>query len=179
MPDFLHKAADAFLHPGGWYLFVRIVTASYAVSAIGRLIPVRRKQIAGYRRKPGRTAVLSAGGLALACAVATLTYVVPRHSSPDTLHGAASTHRTSSPGLGVFEPNEWETWKPVEQFASVVGRNPGIVLLYSGWPEPWQAKFAAMAYAHGAEPFVQIEPVGVTLRSMTPRTTLPSLRIRA
>ena len=35
MPDFLHQAAYAFLHPGGWYLFVRIVTASYAVSAIG------------------------------------------------------------------------------------------------------------------------------------------------
>ena len=63
MPDFLHKAADAFLYPGGWYLFVRVVTASYAVSAIGRLIPVQRKQIAGYRRRPGRTAALSAGGL--------------------------------------------------------------------------------------------------------------------
>ena len=35
-----------------------------------------------------------------------------------------------------------------------------------GWPEPWRAKFAAMAYAHGAEPFVQIEPVGVTLKSI-------------
>jgi hypothetical protein len=164
MPDFLHKAADAFLHPGGWYLFVRIVTAGYAVSAIGRLIPVRRKQIAGYRRKPGRTAVLSAGGLAVACALVTWTYVVPQHSSPE--HSAASTRSTSSPGFGVFEPNEWETWVPVERFASAVGRNPGIVLIYSGWPEPWQAKFAAMAYAHGAEPFVQIEPVGVTLNSI-------------
>ena len=66
----------------------------------------------------------------------------------------------------MFEPYEWETWAPVERFASAVGRNPGIVLIYSGWPEPWQAKFAAMAYAHGAEPFVQIEPVGVTLRSI-------------
>ena len=164
MLDFLHQAARAFLYPGGWYLLVRVVTASYAVSAVGRLIPVRRKQVAGYRGRPGRTAALSAGGLAVACALVTWTYVVPQHRSLE--HSAVSTRSTTSPGLGVFEPNEWETWAPVERFASAVGRNPGIVLLYSGWPEPWQAKFAAMAYAHGAEPFVQIEPVGVTLNSI-------------
>jgi len=166
VPDLIHKAADAFLHPGGWYLFVRIVTAGYAVSAIGRLIPVRRKQIAGYRRKPKRAAALSAAGLAFACAVAAWTYALPRHSPPPTLHSAAATLSTSAPELGVFEPDEWATWKPVERFAAAVGRNPRIILLYSGWPEPWQATFAAMAYAHGAEPFVQIEPVGVTLKSI-------------
>jgi hypothetical protein len=166
MPDLIRKAISAFLHPGGWYLFVRILTASYAVSAIGRLIPVRRKQIAGYRRKPARTAALSAAGVAVVCGIAACAYVLPRHNSPAPTPAAPAKLSTSSPELGVFEPDEWDTWKPVERFASAVGRQPGIVLLYSGWPEPWQAKFAAMAYAHSAVPFVQIEPVGVTLTSI-------------
>jgi hypothetical protein len=46
----LHGIAAAFLRPGGPYLYLRLVTAAYAVSAIGRLIPVRRKQVPGYRR---------------------------------------------------------------------------------------------------------------------------------
>lgn len=167
MPDIIYKAVHAFLYPGGWYLFVRVITASYAVSAIARLIPVRRKQVPGYRRKPGRTVGLITTGVAVVCGIAAFTYVFPRHSSlTPARHVAVAKLSTSSPTLGVFEPDEWETWKPVDQFASAVGRKPGIVLLYSGWPEPWQAKFATMAYAHGAVPLVQIEPVGVTLKSI-------------
>jgi hypothetical protein len=47
----LHDIAAGFLKPGGPYLYVRLVTAAYAVSAIGRVIPVRRKQVPGYRRR--------------------------------------------------------------------------------------------------------------------------------
>lgn len=46
----LHDIAVVFLKPGGPYAYLRLVTAAYAVSAIGRLIPVRRKQVPGYRR---------------------------------------------------------------------------------------------------------------------------------
>jgi hypothetical protein len=41
----------AFLRPGGPYVYVRLVTAAYAISAIGRLIPVKRKQVPGYRSR--------------------------------------------------------------------------------------------------------------------------------
>jgi hypothetical protein len=41
----------AFLRPGGPYVYVRLVTAAYAISAIARLIPVKRKQVPGYRRR--------------------------------------------------------------------------------------------------------------------------------
>lgn len=164
MPSWIHQAVTAFLHPGGWYLFVRVVTASYAVSAIGRLIPVRRKQIAGYRRDRKRTAALSAAGAATMCALVAWTWT---GTGPAQVRNVQAVSPTVSPlEFGVFEANEWKTWKPVEQFAAAVGRKPGIVLLYSGWDEPWQAKFAAMAYAHHAEPFVQIEPTGVTLQSI-------------
>jgi hypothetical protein len=47
----LHDIAVGLLKPGGPFLYVRLVTAAYAVSAIGRLIPVRRKQVPGYRRR--------------------------------------------------------------------------------------------------------------------------------
>ena len=51
----LHAITAAFLRPGGPYVYVRLVTAAYAVSAIGRLIPVRRKQVPGYRRRAPAT----------------------------------------------------------------------------------------------------------------------------
>jgi hypothetical protein len=46
-----HEIVAAFLRPGGPYVYVRLVTAGYAISAIARLIPVRRKQVPGYRRR--------------------------------------------------------------------------------------------------------------------------------
>lgn len=47
----LHVIAAAFLGSGGPYLYLRLLTAAYAVSAIGRMIPVKRKQVPGYRRR--------------------------------------------------------------------------------------------------------------------------------
>jgi hypothetical protein len=47
----LHSVAASFLGPGGPYLYLRLVTAAYTVSAIGRVIPVKRKQVPGYRRR--------------------------------------------------------------------------------------------------------------------------------
>lgn len=47
----LHIIAAALLGSGGPYLYLRLVTAAYAVSAIGRVIPVKRKQVPGYRRR--------------------------------------------------------------------------------------------------------------------------------
>src|SRR5258708_35881543 len=61
-----HDVAAAFLHPGGPYLFIKLVTACYVVSAIGRMIPVRHKQVPGYRPRPGRAVRQSAGILAVA-----------------------------------------------------------------------------------------------------------------
>jgi hypothetical protein len=45
----IHETIAAFFRPSGPYLYVRLVTAAYALSAIGRLIPVKRKQVPGYR----------------------------------------------------------------------------------------------------------------------------------
>ena len=47
----LRDIAAAFLKPDGPFWYLRLVTAAYAISAIGRLIPVKRKQVPGYRRR--------------------------------------------------------------------------------------------------------------------------------
>ena len=50
----LHVIITAFTHPGGPYLFLRLVAAASEIAAIARLIPIRRKQVPGYRcRVPG------------------------------------------------------------------------------------------------------------------------------
>lgn len=56
----IHEITAAFFRPGGPYLYVRLVTAAYALSAIGRLIPVKRKQVPGYR--PRVLAIVRARG---------------------------------------------------------------------------------------------------------------------
>jgi hypothetical protein len=60
--------------------------------------------------------------------------------------------------LGVAEAGETTSYQVVNDFAGSVGRQPDIVLYYSSWEEPFQKRFAAEVHAHGATPFVQIEP---------------------
>jgi hypothetical protein len=58
----IHEMIAAFFRASGPYLYVRLVTAAYALSAIGRLIPVKRKQVPGYR--PRVPAIARARGTA-------------------------------------------------------------------------------------------------------------------
>ena len=47
----IREIIASFFRPSGPYMYLRLVTAAYALSAIGRLIPVKRKQVPGYRRR--------------------------------------------------------------------------------------------------------------------------------
>ena len=40
------------------------------------------------------------------------------------------------------------------------------MLYYSGWTNPFQIKFANQAHAHSAIPFVQIEPIGISMAAI-------------
>jgi hypothetical protein len=60
--------------------------------------------------------------------------------------------------LGVYEAGAPPRYKPVADFASAAGKQPNMVGYYSGWVEPFAAPFAAQVYAHGAIPYVQIDP---------------------
>ena len=68
--------------------------------------------------------------------------------------------------LGVSEAGETTSYQPVNQFAAAVGRQPDIVLYYGSWKEPFQERFAAQVHAHGATPFVQIDPGHTSLAAI-------------
>ena len=68
--------------------------------------------------------------------------------------------------LGVAEAGETTSYQPVEDFAAAVGRQPDIVLYYSSWKESFQRRLATAARAHGATPFVQIEPENTSLAAI-------------
>ena len=68
--------------------------------------------------------------------------------------------------LGVAEAGETTSYQPVDNFAASVGRQPDIVLYYSSWRESFQARFAAEVHAHGATPFVQIDPDQTSLAAI-------------
>lgn len=143
------------------------MTASYAISALGRLMPVKSKQVPGYR--PRVPAVVWYSGTTLAAIVAVACAFMLSQPSAPAQHTAAALSPPHPPAtplpqararfhLGVFEPGETVGYRAVTSFAAAVGREPDIVLYYSGWGEPFLTRFAETAYAHGAEPFVQIYP---------------------
>ncbi len=183
----LRSVAGAFLHPGGPYLFIKLVTAGYVVSAIGRLMPVRHKQVPGYRPRRGRAVRQGAGIVATAAALTGCAYLLSAAGKPGAdipapaRHAAAAArHAAAAPApglrLGVFEPGEGSSYRPVERFAAAVGRQPDIVLAYSAWLEPFETGFARALRAHGAEPLIQIEPGDAGLAAITSGRYDPYLR---
>src|SRR3954454_4214997 len=68
--------------------------------------------------------------------------------------------------LGVAEAGETASYQPVEDFATAVGRKPNIVLYYSSWSEAFNTRFARQVHAHGAMPFVQIDPGHTSLATV-------------
>jgi len=173
----LSDIASAFLHPGGPYLFVKLLTATYVISAIGRLVPVRHKQVPGYQPRPRRAALEAAGITAAVVMLAGCTFLLHAGSKPAsaTQVAARPASRNGSHALvvsaglrlGVFEPGETSSYEPVQRFANAVGRRPNIVLAYSAWLQPFDTGFARMLADHGAEPLIQIEPDNASLASIT------------
>ncbi len=68
--------------------------------------------------------------------------------------------------LGVAEAGETTSYQRVDEFAAAVGRQPNIVLYYSSWKEAFNTQFADRVHAHGAIPFVQIDPGHTSLATI-------------
>lgn len=68
--------------------------------------------------------------------------------------------------VGVFEPGAPLSYSPVQQFTAKTGVKPRIALWYSGWGDRFWIPFANEAAAHGALPFVQINPGKVTMKEV-------------
>ena len=72
--------------------------------------------------------------------------------------------------LGAFASGVPRSYAPIESFAHAAGAQPNVALYYSGWREKFQFSFAMQAAAHGAVPFIQIDPEGVDLASIAAGT---------
>jgi mannan endo-1,4-beta-mannosidase len=85
-----------------------------------------------------------------------------------TFDPAAPSHAIASPGgyLGVYAAGAPESYSGVSAFTATTGVRPRVVVYYSGWQEPFQARFAAVVARHGAVPLVQINPTGVSVATI-------------
>jgi mannan endo-1,4-beta-mannosidase len=68
--------------------------------------------------------------------------------------------------LGTFEPGAPSDYSAVASFARTVNRQPNLVGYYSGWTQPFDMASARMLQAHGAVPFVQIDPTATSIKGI-------------
>jgi hypothetical protein len=68
--------------------------------------------------------------------------------------------------LGTFEPGAPSDYGLVASFARTANRKPNLVGYYSGWTQPFDVASARMLQAHGAVPFVQIDPTAASINAI-------------
>jgi mannan endo-1,4-beta-mannosidase len=84
-----------------------------------------------------------------------------RAASPQQASLSVSRHY-----IGVFERGVPATYQPIRGFAAAMGAEPNIVVYYSGWKDPFQARFASEAQKHGTVVLVQLMPRGISMASI-------------
>jgi mannan endo-1,4-beta-mannosidase len=86
----------------------------------------------------------------------------------------AAAHATLPPALaaymGVFEPGAPPDYGVIASFGQMAGRQPNLVGYYSGWAQPFDTSFASTIHAHGAIPFVQIDPTDASVSAIAAGT---------
>ena len=104
-----------------------------------------------------RLVLLVAVAVAAASLITTgVNYKFLLPTTPPPAH--ASLPRSPASYVGVYERGVQSSYRPVTEFAKVAGQQPNLVGYYSGWSEPFHRSFAERVHAHGAVPFVQIDP---------------------
>jgi hypothetical protein len=137
---------------------------------------------AGRRAATGRQGSLAVSAIGVAAvAVTALTTIlltaprdhsaassVPAHHAQRPLRApqAARLHATPDSYLGVYERGVPRSYSAVDVFARAIGRQPNLVLSFSGWNDQFQAGFADQARSHHAIPFIQLEPRGTGLAAI-------------
>ncbi|MCL2580836.1 MAG: hypothetical protein FWE35_00075 [Streptosporangiales bacterium] len=131
------------------------VTVLYALSALARLVPVKRRHYRWGQFGGMLASTLLVVGLASCAYVAVRGATAPR----DTAEARAPVAlRHDVLPTGVFAPGEWDSWSPVKRFGQETGRPVHYVLDYMGPDEAFPARLGALAAAHHAEPVLQMEP---------------------
>jgi Glycosyl hydrolase family 26 len=118
------------------------------------------------------TAIFSVGTVSTGAGAALYMYKTGRGTlGPGQASLAPVEHLKVPPAgaqtfLGVFAPGATRSYAPVDSFATVAGRPPGVVSYYNAWNGRFAVAFAQRAAAHGAVPLVQLLPSGVTMASI-------------
>ena len=137
-----------------------------------------RRLVSFFQRNSALTMI---GSFAAAIAVAVITAVTIQAVIPARPPAASKTAPTGSfrlhpvfitlpvrPAsyLGAYADGVPRSYAPVESFAAATGVRPNVALYFSGWNEPFQARFATQAAGHGAAPLIQMEPGKTSLRAI-------------
>jgi mannan endo-1,4-beta-mannosidase len=77
-------------------------------------------------------------------------------SSPPAIHAPLQANPGSY--LGVFEAGAPPSYGPINEFTQAVGKEPNLLLFYSGWAQPFPVSMADSMHRHGLTPLVQIDP---------------------
>jgi hypothetical protein len=160
---------------------VRVVVIVFTASALVRLIPLPRRDPDRPAGRGLRRPLLIAASLAVVvgvvagCALDVATSGGPAQPALTVTDGAAAA-AVLRPGVGVFVAGATSSYRPVQNWASLTGRSPGLVTYYSAWDDPFQVRFAGWARAQGAIPFVQMEPKAVSVAGIASGTSDSYLR---
>ena len=106
-------------------------------------------------------------------AVVAIMVTIGLHGSPAGSKSAdpdapqlVGPRQTPESYLGIYTPQQPESYAGVAAFTAATGVRPSVVAYYSGWYEPFQVNFAADAARHDAVPLVQIDPTNVSLAAI-------------
>jgi mannan endo-1,4-beta-mannosidase len=68
--------------------------------------------------------------------------------------------------VGAYRRGVPGSYAPIEELARATAARLNVALYYSGWREKFRSAFAVQAAANGAVPFIQIEPLRVSLAAI-------------
>ena len=92
--------------------------------------------------------------------------LVGLHRGSDPAAPASPARPKPGAFMGVFVLGVPQSYARLRAFTATTHVRPNLVVYYSGWRQPFQARFAATAAKHGAAPLVQIDPTGVSLAAI-------------
>ncbi len=68
--------------------------------------------------------------------------------------------------IGLYRDGFPASYAGVKDFTSATGVKPNLVLYYSGWGEPFRARFATVVAEHGSVPLVQMDPTDISIAAI-------------
>jgi mannan endo-1,4-beta-mannosidase len=114
-------------------------------------------------------AVIGAAIAVLVTAAVLTVHYVERSAQvgdPPSRHSLYTLPIAPASYIGLYPPGVPGSYAAAAAFTRSTGITPNVITYYSGWLEPFQARFADIVAKHGAVPLVQIDPTDISLTSI-------------